>query len=297
MNEQTYNDLISAFSFYLRVEKGLAENSIEAYSRDVRDFLLYNSKDIGAYQHGDVIDYFVSLQRTGLVNSSLARRRVAIKQFFLYLSENDYQVGVDFEKVPSVRIEQHLPDFLSVEQMLELLDGLPTATALDLRNKAMMELMYACGLRISELLGLSLHDIIDAQMLILVRGKGNKQRYVPYPESIGNLLAHYMAQARPVIIGFINTDILFPNYRGKQMSRMGFWKILRKACLEANIKQEITPHTFRHSFATHLLEAGVNLRIVQALLGHASIDTTQIYTHVDTRYLIETHRVYHPRSK
>ena len=180
--------------------------------------------------------------------------------------------------------------------MLGFLDGLPRETTLQKRNQAMLELLYCTGLRISELLGLTTHDLNFSESVILVRGKGSKQRFVPFVDSVGTLLENYLAQTRPALLQLKQTDVLFLNSRGAKLSRMGFWKILRQAALDAGIKQEITPHTFRHSFATHLLEGGVNLRIVQVLLGHSSLNTTQIYTHVDTRYLIETHRMYHPRA-
>lgn len=293
---ESFENLIKDFCFYLKVEKGLAQSSLDSYSSDLRDFLGYLQKEVEKIDHNDLLDYFISLQQTGLVNASLARRRVAIKQFYTYLEEMGIPTKLDFEKVPSIKIEKHLPDFLSVDRMLSFLDGLPLSTLLEQRNKVMLELLYACGLRISELLGLRTHDLNLSEMVILVMGKGSKQRFVPFPDAVAELLERYLRQTRPAIIKFGNTDILFPNNRGGQMSRMGFWKILRAACLKAGIKQQITPHTFRHSFATHLLEAGVNLRIVQALLGHASLDTTQIYTHLDMRYLINTHKIYHPRG-
>lgn len=288
--------LLGSFTYHIRVEKGMAENSIESYKRDIRDFLLFDSKPIETYTHEHLVKYMASLSEVGLVSTSLARKRVALKQFFGFLAENEVAVQVDFDKVPKIKPGFHLPDFLDVDTMLAFLNGLPVETTLQKRNKLMLELLYASGLRISELLGLSIHDFSHDDRVILVRGKGSKQRYVPYLEYVAELLDKYLAQVRPVLLNFKNSDILFLNHRGGKMTRMGFWKILRKEALRANLKQEITPHTFRHSFATHLLEAGVNLRIVQVLLGHASLNTTQIYTHVDTRYLVETHRMYHPRA-
>ena len=160
----------------------------------------------------------------------------------------------------------------------------------------MMELLYATGMRCSELLGLTIHDLHQSKCMILVRGKGSKQRYVPYYKVLNPLLDKYLSTHRPVLLGINQGDTLFLNRSGGPLSRMGFWKILKQACFRAGIKHDISPHTFRHSFATHLLEAGVNLRVVQSLLGHSSINTTQIYTHVDTRWLVETHRQYHPRA-
>lgn len=289
--------LLSSFLYHLKVERGMAVNSIEAYQRDLKDFFTYY-QGVRAEQitSDDVMHYLGLLQELGLENSSIARKRVAIKQFFGYLNENDLPVLVDFDLVPQIKIGQHLPDTLSVEDMKLLLDSLPMRDSLDFRNKVMMELLYASGMRISELLGLTIHDLVPAQHMILVRGKGSKQRYVPYLNSLDPLLEQYLGIHRPILLKLQQNDILFLNRFGKKLSRMGFWKILQKACLEAGIKHDVSPHTFRHSFATHLLEAGVNLRIVQALLGHSSINTTQIYTHVDTRWLIETHRQYHPRA-
>jgi len=176
------------------------------------------------------------------------------------------------------------------------LNSLPVKTPLEIRNKLMMELLYATGMRISELLSLSVHDLNLTERVILVHGKGSKQRYVPYVDTLDELFEKYLKLSRPILLKLKQSEILFLNNRGDKMSRMGFWKILKKAALKANIKKEITPHTFRHSFATHLLEGGVNLRIVQALLGHSSIDTTQIYTHIDMKRLVETYKEYHPRA-
>lgn len=288
--------LLNSFSYHIKVEKGMAANSVESYRRDISDFLSWRPKGIESYSHLDITAYMAELLGVGLLNTSVARKRVALKQFFGFLGENGIQVGVDFDKVPKIKLSQHLPDFLDIETMLGLLDGLPVGTVLEKRNKMMLELLYSTGTRISELLNLTTHDLNFEDQVILVRGKGSKQRFVPFVDSVAALLKDYLAQTRPALLGFQHGDVLFLNKRGQKLTRMGFWKILRKITLEAGIKQEITPHTFRHSFATHLLEGGVNLRIVQVLLGHSSLNTTQIYTHVDTRYLIETHRMYHPRA-
>jgi len=299
VNDNLSPQLISAlnsFIYYLKVEKGMAENSVQSYSTDIEDFLRYNPKSVESFTARDIVSYFVTLQSLGLVNTSLARKRVALKQFFLYLERQDIDIRVDFEQVPKIKISQHLPDFLTVEEMFTLLDSLPVGKPLQIRNKAMLEMLYATGLRISELLGLTIHDIIYNDKVILVRGKGSKQRYVPLLDSVLELVTDYITNVRPILLKFKKNDYIFLNNLGGKMSRMGFWKILNKVVLEAGLKKDITPHTFRHSFATHLLEAGVNLRIVQTLLGHSSLNTTQIYTHVDTRYLVETHRLYHPRA-
>ena len=274
----------------------MAKNSIESYRQDIRDFLLFQPKEISNYETDDISRYLLTLQELGLVNSSLARKRVALGQFFGFLKENDVPSAVDLDLVPRIKIGLHLPDYLTVEEMFKLLGSLVDNTPLEMRNRLMMELLYATGMRISELLGLTLHDLNLTDRVILVHGKGSKQRYVPFVESLDDLFSRYLNQARPVLLKLKRSEYLFLNNRGGKMSRMGFWKILRQAVIEAKINKDVTPHTFRHSFATHLLEGGVNLRIVQALLGHSSIDTTQICTHVDMRKLIETHTLYHPRA-
>ena len=287
---------LNSFIYHLKVERGMAKNSIDSYRSDIRDFLLFIQKDISLYQTDDLVKYLLALQELGLVNTSIARKRVALGQFFGYLNDNDVPIKVDLDQIPRLKLGVHLPDYLSVEEMFNLLGSLPTKTPLEVRNKLMMELLYATGMRISELLGLTLHDLNLTDRVILVHGKGSKQRYVPFVDSLDELFVRYINQARPIILKLKQSEHLFLNVRGGKMSRMGFWKILRLAVISAGIKKDVTPHTFRHSFATHLLEAGVNLRIVQALLGHASINTTQIYTHVDMRRLIETHALYHPRA-
>lgn len=289
--------LLNNFLYHLKVERGMAANSLEAYERDLRDFLAYYQGLASAsFTAEHIVRYLSTLQELGLENSSIARKLVAMRQFFGFLSENELPVNVDFDLVPQIKIGQTLPDTLSVKDMKILLDSLPMDSSLNYRNKVMMELLYATGMRISELLGLTLHDFVPNQRMILVRGKGSKQRYVPYHASLEPLLQQYLSLHRPILLKFQQNEILFLNRFGNRLSRMGFWKILQKACLEAGLKHDVSPHTFRHSFATHLLEAGVNLRIVQGLLGHSSINTTQIYTHVDMRWLVETHRQYHPRA-
>lgn len=274
----------------------MAENSIAAYEADLRDFILFNPKDATKYEAEDITEYLLTLQETGLESSSLARKRIALKQFFDFLMENDYDIEIDFELVPRISVKAGLPDVLSVEEMKTLLDSIKTDSPLGHRNKLMIELLYATGLRVSELVGLSLHDLFFDQQMILVRGKGSKQRYVPYINVLDPLFESYINIHRPALLRHKQSELLFLNKNGGGLSRMGVWKVLQKQCLDAKLDRQISPHTIRHSFATHLLEAGVNLRIVQNLLGHSSINTTQIYTHIDMRRLIETHKTYHPRA-
>ncbi len=274
----------------------MAANSVLAYERDLRDFLAYTDLTIENISHKEVVKYLNELSELGLLSSSLARKRASLNQFFAYLADADYPSAMDFDKVPKIKVGKHLPDVLDVDVMISFLDGLALESSLDYRNKLMMELLYATGMRISELLGLNLRDLNLDERLILVHGKGSKQRLVPFVSSLDHYFQTYLAAHRPAILKFKRSDYLFLNGRGDPLTRQGFWKILKTASLKAGIKNQFTPHTFRHSFATHLLEAGVNLRIVQELLGHASLNTTQIYTHINTKFLIETHKLYHPRA-
>ncbi|MGC9361967.1 MAG: tyrosine-type recombinase/integrase, partial [Candidatus Syntrophosphaera sp.] len=195
--DPSLTSLLNSFTYHIRVERGMAENSVESYRRDVLDFLVWKTKSISAYDTRDVTEYLADLMETGLVNTSVARKRVALKQFFLFLEDNDTPVNVDFDSIPKIRLSQHLPDFLSVEEMLDLLNGLPTATILEKRNKTMLEVLYCTGMRISELLSLTTHDINLDEQVFLVRGKGSKQRFVPFLDSVRDLLKDYLAQVRP----------------------------------------------------------------------------------------------------
>ncbi len=288
--------LLNGYMYYIKLEKGLSKNSLDSYKSDLVAFIDYLDKDLSLVSNDDIMNYLMLLNETGLVNSSIARKRSAIKNMFLYFLEDDIPILVNIDDIPSISYNRNIPDVVSVEEMLNLLESINTDSKLGFRNKAMLELMYATGIRVSELLNLSIHDVNSKELTVLIHGKGNKQRILPIPNVAMEYLLQYMKVVRFKIKKDKVTDTLFLNSRGDKMSRMGFWKILRKCALNAGISRHISPHTIRHSFATHLLEAGANLRIVQTLLGHASLDTTQIYTNMSINYLIEEHKLYHPRG-
>ncbi|MFA7057411.1 MAG: site-specific tyrosine recombinase/integron integrase [Candidatus Cloacimonadales bacterium] len=288
--------LLNNYIYYIKIEKGLSENSIESYKSDLTNFFDFYDEDITAISNDKVVNYLLDLQELGLVNSSIARKTSAIKNFFLYLIEENIPIKVNIEEIPSISYNRHLPDVISVEEMFKLLDEIDMSTSLTYRNKTMLELMYATGIRVSELLNISLHDVDLSDKSLLIHGKGNKQRLLPIPDSTMEYLLHYIKIERFDLKKDKLIDTLFLNNRGGKLSRMGFWKILRNCALSSGITSHISPHTIRHSFATHLLEAGANLRVVQTLLGHTSLDTTQIYTNVDINYLIEEHKLHHPRG-
>ena len=287
---------INSFIFYLKTEKGLTENSINSYQLDLLDFFDYLKKDPDKTELDDIISYFNILQEIGLTNNSIARKRSTFRSFFNFLINENESILFDPANIPPIRYKQHIPDILSVDEMLLMLDSIPLEKPLDIRNKAILELMYATGIRISEMLNLTINDIFWEEELLRVFGKGRKERIIPIASQSIAFVKEYYQNIHPILSSRKPTNILFLNYSGGKLSRMGFWKILQQIAKQAGIKKQISPHTIRHSFATHLLEAGANLRIVQTLLGHTSINTTQIYTNIDLRFIKENHSLYHPRA-
>jgi len=292
-HDQAY---VNSFQYHLKVEKGLSKNSVQSYLKDLNDFLHASGKRSEEIIAQDIINYFVELQELGLTSSSIARKKSSIKAYFKFLKEEAVDVSLKFDQIPIVKFSQKLPDVLSVNEMLKLLDSIKTDTPLGQRNKALLELMYASGLRISEAINLTIHDILWSENALRVMGKGSKQRIVPVAEKSLDFVNFYINSGRIKIKKDKETDLLFINRSGNKLSRMGLWKMLVKQTTLAGIKKHVSPHTIRHSFATHLLEAGANLRIVQLLLGHVSINTTQIYTNIDRNFIVKEHRLYHPRS-
>ncbi len=288
--------LLNNFQYHLQVEKGLSENSISGYSKDLHDFFLCLDKPAEKISTTEIMNYFVQLQEIGLAHTSIARKRSSIKTFYSFMLEEEIAILVKLEKLPKIKFSQKLPQILSVREMLYLLDSITTENTLGMRNKAMLELLYASGLRVSELINLTIHDIYWQDKIVRVTGKGNKQRLVPVAEKSLKFVVDYYNNNRNFLKKNRETAIMFLNRFGNPLTRMGVWKIINKIALKAGIKKHISPHTFRHSFATHLLEAGANLRIVQTLLGHVSINTTQIYTNIDRSFIIKEHKLYHPRS-
>ncbi|MBC8385462.1 MAG: tyrosine recombinase [Candidatus Cloacimonetes bacterium] len=288
--------LLNSYLYHLKVEKGLAENSLESYTHDIRDFLFFFNNKVENCVSQDIINYFINLQELGLSNSSIARKRSALKSFYNFLDEEEIKLKFSFEQIPKRKYIQKLPEVLSIKEMMKLLDNIGTDDPIGMRNKAILELMYASGLRISETLNLSIHDVYWNEQVVRVMGKGRKQRVVPVAEKSLNFVLTYYQEARNILKKEQEVDLLFLNKFGRKLSRMGIWKMIDKLSLETGIKKHVSPHTIRHSFATHLLEAGANLRVVQMLLGHASINTTQIYTNIDRNFIIKEHRLYHPRG-
>jgi len=292
-NEKALDGILDQYKYILMSTEGLSKTSVESYCLDIKKFQQYLQKSIFLAVTQDVINYLAFLNTSDNKPSTVSRKRSSLLSFYTFLEDNGYVINVDFEKIPSVKFQYQFPDALSKDEMLKLLDNYPVETPQDIRNKTILELLYSTGMRISELINLSVHNLFFDIKAIMVTGKGNKQRTVPMSVFIYELLNKYLSESR--VHYCKKDDTLFLNKEGKKFTRMGMWKMIHKAVIEQGIKQNVTPHTFRHSFATHLLKGGVNLRIIQDLLGHSSVKTTQIYTHADTDFIMKNHMKSHPR--
>lgn len=290
-------NILDEFTNHLRVERGCLENTVKAYEGDVKkyiEFLSARGNDACNASQRDAHDFVASI--ACLAPSSRARIVSSLRTFYKFLLSEHRIKKTPLDNIESPRPKRHLPLVLSVEEMERLIESAKPITCIGLRDRAMLETLYAAGLRISELLSLRLSDAFLSENLLMVRGKGGKERIVPIGNPARYYIERYLRDSRPILKKGRRSEYLFLSVRRNRLSRMGFWKILRKYIVISGIDKRITPHTFRHSFATHLLEGGADLRIVQELLGHSDIQTTEIYTHIDRERLKEAIRVYHPRG-
>jgi integrase/recombinase XerD len=290
---------LDQFLDYLVSEKGCLENSVLAYGRDLRAYL-DTLEEMGVRSArsvtGDAVErHMFRLSRRNLSASSRSRALSAIRHFHKFLVRE----GISQADVTAVyrrpKRAKRVPKVLTVDQVERLLAA-PADDVLGLRDRAMLEIAYASGLRVSELCGLTFDQVIEKERVLVVEGKGKKQRVIPYGRPAAKALSVYLSRSRPHLAGGGVTPFVFLNRRGGKISRVGFFKRLKLHARAAGIQRSVSPHVLRHSFATHLLEGGADLRYVQELLGHADISTTQIYTSVDRRHLIEVHRAFHPRA-
>lgn len=284
---------------WLKAEKGLSENSVESYYFDLQrldSFLLdYGVLDT-TVNHEQLSQFVMLLTDIGFAPSSIQRTVSTLRSYFGFLSAEDI-ISVDpSENLEAPKKVKKLPSVLSVEEVEAILNVITTDKRLGLRDRAMIELLYGCGLRVSELITLTYESIIDDGEFLFIRGKGSKERLIPMGAHGRLWLQRYLDEERNLLLKDITIKTIFLNGRGTPLSRMGLWKLIHKYAQIAQIDKSISPHTFRHSFATHLLEGGADLRIVQELLGHSSITTTEIYTHIDRTHLVEVHRKFHPRA-
>lgn len=291
---------ISRFLDYLTIEQNLSPHTVDAYRRDIQRYVNYlHSQSVTEpekVQRRHIAHYVRSLDQLGLSPKSISRNLSAIRTLNRFMLEESIITQDPAEYVDLPKLPKTLPSVLDVSEMEAILRQPDTMTFLGIRDRAMMEMLYACGLRITELLTVKRNNVNPTERFIRVLGKGSKERLIPMGQTAADWLMYYIEKARPHLASRHSADILYLNVQGKKMSRMGFWKILKKYVDQAGIHKVVTPHTFRHTFATHLLEGGADLRVVQELLGHADISTTQIYTHIDREYLKQVHKAFHPRG-
>ena len=295
-----FDEFLDRFIHFLRVEKGLAANTLEAYSRDLQDFLRFLESreitDLTEPRAETLYEYLKVLRSRELSSRSQARSLSSLRSFFRFLQEEGLRKDNPLLPLQGPKPGRALPKTLSGLEVENLLLQPRTDNPLGLRDGAMLELLYATGLRVSEIVSLTLNQLEMGAGLIRALGKGSKERLIPFSSLARRRLEEYLLAGRKHLLQGRTSPYLFVNSRGGRLSRQGFWKILGVYCRQAGITRRVSPHTLRHSFATHLLEGGADLRSIQTLLGHADISTTQIYTAVTSEHLREVYRRYHPRA-
>ena len=283
----------------LWLESGLSKNTVEAYQRDLIGFATWLSKsdiDLSAATRQDILRYQSERMRQGSKVRSDARLLSSLRRFYRYLCREEIRESDPTAQIESPRLGRPLPSSLTEQEVEDLLAQPDTTQALGLRDRTMLEVLYATGLRVSELITLQFEQVNMRQGLVRCIGKGNKERLVPLGEIALDWLQDYLMESRPELLNGKVTDDLFPTQRGKAMSRQAFWYLIKRYAKQAMIEKDLSPHTLRHAFATHLLNHGADLRVVQLLLGHSDLSTTQIYTHVAKERLKSLHTEYHPRG-
>ncbi len=292
--------VITRYITFLDVEEGLSPNTIEAYLHNTNRYIGWlkdnNINDPGAVNRESVLDFLETLEEMGLSKNSLTRNFAAIKSYHQFLLREQFSPADPTETLQVRPPRRKLPDVLTIEETLRLIESPDMSTPLGLRDRAMLEFAYATGSRVSELISVTIQQVLLEENLVRITGKGSKERIVPLGQTAKEHVCSYINTVRKDLAKGQTRDVLFLNVRGRPLTRMGFWKILRKYVLTAGITTHTSPHTLRHSFATHLLEGGADIRVIQELLGHSHISTTEIYTHIDREYLKEIHRTCHPRA-
>ena len=292
-------DLIKEYVIYLKLERGLSENSIEAYLNDLKKFISFLNCDeynVETFENVDFMQFFATLYDIGICPRSQARILSGIKSFYKFLLIDGYIKSDPLANVESPKLGKHLPEVLTLEEIDLITDSFDLSQPEGHRNKTIVEVMYSCGLRVSELVNLKISNIYPEEGYVIVEGKGKKQRIIPISESTIKEIKLYLESRKHLDIKKGCEDILFLNRRGGQLSRVMVFYIIKKQCEVCNIKKNISPHSLRHTFATHLLEGGANLRAIQQMLGHECIATTEIYVHLDREFLRKEILVYHPRN-
>ena len=291
-------ELLNDFVGYISTEKGLSSNTIKSYIYDLKSFFTFINKkkiELKKVQADNIIEYFCVKIENDYSYRSLNRVMTTLKLFYKYLILEGIINSNPTKQIDSPRFGKYLPAVLSLDEINALISFPPSETYSGMRDKAMMELMYSAGMRVSEICKLKLIDIDMVEKFIFIKGKGNHERYVPYGEQADLLLNNYLHYSRPFLVKKKQVNELFLNEkRGTALSRQGLWFIIRKYIDMLGVGKKVVPHTLRHSFATHLLSEGADLRSIQELLGHTNISTTQIYTQIEPVHLKKVHELYHP---
>lgn len=294
------HDALQDFFHYLTVERGLSPNTIQSYNRDLSQYQTFLQNEIGLEEWESVtrthiMKFMYSLNDKGRSTATVARLLSSVRLFHQFLVREKVTTQDPSLHIETPKKERKLPKVLSSDEVDKLLSVTPQ-DPLSSRNKAMLEMLYATGLRVSELVSLKMNDLHLSMGFVRCLGKGSKERIIPLGDMAKDALEYYLDNGRSSLVKQKSTDELFVNHHGNRLSRQGFWKILKAVARDVGISKELTPHTLRHSFATHLLENGADLRAVQEMLGHADISTTQIYTQVSKTRLKDVYRSYHPRA-
>ncbi len=293
--------IIKDYELYLKKEKGSSPNTVSSYVRDIEQYAFFLEKYHQITKPDQIekkhVDAFMRSLKRDMTTKSMARKLTAIRSFHHFLLIEKEVDGDVTKAIQSPKIEKHLPQVLSVDEVMAILKQVDVTKPLGLRNLALLELIYGSGLRVSELLDIEMSDIHLNQGYVIVKGKGEKERMVPISDPSVVALRNYIIKARDQLLEGKKSSYLFLNQQGERLSRQGFFKLLKKLAQEASVQTECSPHTLRHSFATHLLENGMDLRTLQSLLGHEDISTTQIYTHISQKRIKEIYQQAHPRAK
>jgi integrase/recombinase XerD len=300
-------DDIDSFLNYLAVEKGFSGNTVDAYRNDLNQLADFAEKEIAkrgnmpswaGFSRQDMLSYLLDLKERNYAVTTLARKIAAAKSFFGFMLAEGKIKSNPMEKISSPKVGKPLPDAISISQVRQLIDQPSKSSAPEAkRDRAMLELLYASGMRVSELVSLNLNDIDTQGNYVRCFGKGNKERMIPIYQQAARVVDEYIREVRPRLVHSNTETALFVNQRGDRLTRQGLWQILKAYAKSAGLGKQVTPHTLRHSFATHMLSGGADLRSVQELLGHANIATTQIYTHLTSDHIRRTYDKAHPRAK
>nr|WP_244359654.1 site-specific tyrosine recombinase XerD [Dolosigranulum pigrum] len=300
--EMIGQEALAEYIIYLKIERGLSANTVTSYKRDIEKYLTFLMEkkitQLDEVSRFEILDFLQTLRQSGAADNSIIRMVSSLRKFHQYLKRESIVSDDPMQLIDTPKKASTLPKAISPQAIEQLLEAPDTTTPLGVRDRTILELMYATGLRISELVNLKLSDMHLTMGFIQTMGKGEKERIIPLGEIASQWLDHYLDGARVYLQdqSAETSEYVFLNSRGKGLSRQGVWKKVKQLALEAGIDQNVTPHTLRHSFATHLLENGADLRMVQELLGHADISTTQIYTHITKTRLKQVYSDYHPRA-